>query len=130
MGLNGRINIIETSIEEIWGNISFDFNVMINIRGIIEILVERIVLIILNFFMRRNNKYEYINIPIINQDISKSEIIFENNECISSKCLILLNCNLEQEYIVSTGAAFAKDIEPYTIIGETSTIKIGDRRFW
>ena len=129
-GLNCKIYACENSIVEIGRNVSFNSNVMINARGIGKILIGKNVLIGPNVVIRSNNhKYENLNIPIIDQGMSKGEIIIEDNVWISSNCVILPNCRIGEGSIVAAGAVVTKDIEPYTIAGGIPAKKIGVRRF-
>ena len=117
-GLNCKIYACETSIVEIGENVSFNSNVMINARGIGKIIIGKNVLIGPNVVVRSNNhKYENCNVPIINQGMSKGEIIIKDNVWISSNCVILPNCTIGEGSIVAAGAVVTKDIEPYTIAG-------------
>ncbi len=129
-GLNCKIYACESSIIEIGKNASFNSNVMINGRGIGKILIGKNVLIGPNVVIRSNNhNYEDPNIPIINQGMSKGEIIVKDNVWISSNCVILPNCTIGEGSIVAAGAVVTKDIEPYSIVGGIPAKKIGIRRF-
>ena len=76
-----------------------------------------------------NHNYAEINVPIINQGMTKGEIIIEDNVWISSNCVILPNCTIGEGAIVAAGAVVTKDIEPYSIVGGIPAKKIGVRSF-
>ena len=129
-GLNCKIYACETSIVEIGENVSFNSNVMINSRGIGKISIGNNVLIGPNVVIRSSNhNYENYHIPIINQGMTKGEIIIEDNVWISSNCVILPNCKIGEGSIVAAGAVVTKDIEPYSIVGGIPAKKIGNRDF-
>ena len=129
-GVNCKIYACETSIVEIGKNVSFNSNVMINARGIGKISIGKNVLIGPNVVIRSSNhNYAEINVPIINQGMTKGEIIIEDNVWISSNCVILPNCTIGEGAIVAAGAVVTKDIEPYSIVGGIPAKKIGVRSF-
>ena len=118
VGLDCKIYPSKTSYEKICANISFNSNLMINVRVIGKFIIVNNVLFGPNVFFRSNN-HECLdfNIPFIDQGMTSGEIIIKDNVWKTLNCFILPNCTIVEGAIIAAGALFTNDIGPYSRVG-------------
>ena len=103
-------------------------NVMINSRGCGEIIIGNNVLIGPNVVLRSNNHiFKKLQIPIIEQGMTKGKIVIEDDVWIGSNVVILPNIIIGKGAIVAAGAVVTSNVEPNSIVGGVPANRISSR---
>tara|TARA_B100001248_G_scaffold246485_1_gene217110 strand:- start:594 stop:1193 length:600 start_codon:yes stop_codon:yes gene_type:complete len=117
-GFNCKLYASEFSRIKIGVNASFNSNVMINARGKGEISIGNNVLIGPNVVLRSSNhSFDSTEIPVLDQGMTKGEIIIHDDVWIGSNAVILPNCEIGKGAIIAAGAVVTSNVGSYSIVG-------------
>lgn len=64
-----------------------------------------------------NHVYEDINIPILDQPVTTSEIIVEDDCWIGANSIVVAGVKIGKHSVVAGGSVVTKDVPPYSIVG-------------
>ena len=64
-----------------------------------------------------NHVYEDINIPILDQPVTTSEIIVEDDCWIGANSVVVAGVKIGKHSVVAGGSVVTKDVPPYSIVG-------------
>ena len=128
IGFNCKIFASNKSKIVIGDKFTCNSNVMINSRGIGEIIIGKNVLIGPNSVLRSNNhNYKTSQKPINQQGMSEGKITIEDDVWIGSNVVILPNVIIGKGSIVAAGAVVTSNVEAFSIVGGVPAKLIGLR---